>query len=63
MNFHETKTDSENRLLVAKGDGDWGRNGLGVWDHQEQTSMYKMDKQWIPTVYHKKLYSISYHKP
>ena len=39
-----------NRLMVAKGDGGWGRNGLGVWYHQKQTSMYKMDKQWGPTV-------------
>ena len=28
----ETDTDTENRLVVAKGDGGWGRDGLGVWD-------------------------------
>ena len=25
-------TEIENRLVVAKGEGDWGREGLGVWD-------------------------------
>ena len=25
-------TDIENRLVVAKGEGRWGRDGLGVWD-------------------------------
>ena len=30
----ETERDSEteNRLVVAKGDGGWGRDGVGVWD-------------------------------
>ena len=25
-------TDIENRLVVAKGEGAWERDGLGVWD-------------------------------
>ena len=25
-------TDIENRLVVAKGEEWWGRDGLGVWD-------------------------------
>ena len=25
-------TDIENRLVVAKGEEGWGRDGLGVWD-------------------------------
>ena len=25
-------TDIENRLAIAKGEGRWGRAGLGVWD-------------------------------
>ena len=31
--IYETETDSqtENRLVVAKGEGAWGRDGLGVW--------------------------------
>ena len=30
-------TDIENRLVVAKGKGVQGRDGLGVWDQQMQT--------------------------
>ena len=29
---YKTETDSQNRLVVAKEEGGWGRNGLGVWD-------------------------------
>ena len=25
-------TDTENRLVVAKGEGEWGRDRLGDWD-------------------------------
>ena len=40
-----------------------GRDGLGVWDQQMQTIIYRMDKQKGPTVQHKELYSISWDKP
>ena len=32
--IYETETDSdlENRLVAAKGDRGWGKDGLGVWD-------------------------------
>ena len=32
--IYETETDSqtENRLVVAKGEGEWGTDGLEVWD-------------------------------
>ena len=32
--IYETETDSktENRLVAAKGEEEWGRDGLGVWD-------------------------------
>ena len=32
--IYETETirDIENRLVVAKGEGAWGRDGLGVWN-------------------------------
>ena len=32
--IYETETDSqtENRLMVAKGERGWGWEGLGVWD-------------------------------
>ena len=43
--------------------GGWERDGLGVWDQQMQTIMYRMDKQQSPTVQHRELYSISCDKP
>ena len=52
-------TDTENRLVVAKGEGEWGRDRLGDWDQQMQSILYKMDKQQGPTVEHRELYSIS----
>ena len=27
----QKQTDTENRLVVAKGEGRWEREGLGVW--------------------------------
>ena len=29
--IYEIETDIEHRLVVAKGEGEWGRDGLGVW--------------------------------
>ena len=40
----------------------WERDGVGVWDFQMQTIMYRMDKQQGPTVQHRELYSISCNK-
>ena len=40
-----------------------GRDKLGVWDQQIQTTTYKIDKQQGPTVQHRGLYSISSNKP
>ena len=37
--------------------------GLGVWDQQMQTIIYRMDEQQGPTVEHRELYSISCDKP
>ena len=39
------------------------REGLGFWDQQMQTIVYRMDKQQGPTGQHRELYSISYDKP
>ena len=64
--IYETETDSgdiENRFVVAKGEGGWEREGLGIWDYQMQTIIYRMDKQHGPTVEHRELYSISCNKP
>ena len=48
--IYETETDSqtENRLMVAK--GEWGRerDGLGVWGWQMQTITFRMEKQQGP---------------
>ena len=52
-------TDIENRLVVAKGERGWGRDKLGVWDQQMQTTVQKIDKQQGPNVQHRELYSIS----
>ena len=35
-----------------------GRDKLGVWDLQIQTTIYKIDKQQGPTVQHRELYSV-----
>ena len=32
--------DIESRLVVAKGERAWGREGLGVWDEQIQAILY-----------------------
>ena len=47
----------------CQGGGGWGRNGLGIWDSQMQTSIYRMDKQQGLTVEHRELCSISCDKP
>ena len=42
--------------VVAKEDGEYGRDGLGAWDQHMQT---RIDKQQGPTIYNRKLYSVS----
>ena len=49
----------ETRPVVAKGVGEVGRDGLGVWDQQMQTVTYRMDKEQGPTALHRELYSMS----
>ena len=44
----ERLTAIRNRLVVAKEQGGWEREGLGVSDQQMQTSVYRMDKQQGP---------------
>ena len=36
----------------CQGGGCWERDGLGVWDQQMQTGIYRMDEQQGPTVQH-----------
>ena len=45
-------------LPKEKGEGD----KLGVWNQQIHTTIYKIDKQQGPTVWHRELYSISCNK-
>ena len=46
------------QYMVTKGESS-GRDKLGVWDEQIHTTVYKIDEQQGPTVYHRELYSIS----
>ena len=39
--------------MVAKGWGVGGRDGLGVWGWEMQTSIYRMNKQQGPTIQHR----------
>ena len=43
-------TDIENNLMVTKRERGWGRDKLGVWDYQIQTTTYKIGKQQVPTI-------------
>ena len=36
--------------MVAKGQGSGGEMGVGVWDLQMQTAIYRRDKQQGPIV-------------
>ena len=45
--------------MVAKGEGGWWGEGLGVRDQQMQIIKYRVDKQQGPTVQHRELYAIS----
>ena len=38
-------TDIEDKFMVTKGEKGWGRDKLGVWDYQIQTTVYKIHKQ------------------
>ena len=58
----QTHRHREQTCGCQGGEG-WGREGLGVWDQQMQTVIYRMDKQQGPTVQHRELYSMSCDKP
>ena len=62
MKQKETRRHRE-QTCGCQGGGGWGRDGLGVWDQQMQTIIYRMDKQQGPSVQHRELYSVSYDKP
>ena len=52
---HRQKT-----LMITKGEREWGKDTLGVWNQCIHTIVYKIDKQG-PTVYYRKLYSVINH--
>ena len=54
-----TISNMKNWTCGCQGGGGWKRKGLGVWDQQLQTIIYRIDKQQGPTVQHRELYSIS----
>ena len=57
--IYKTETDSQRKqTLATKGEREWERDKLQVWNQQKETSIYKTDKQQGPTVQHKELFSI-----
>ena len=42
--IYKTETNTGSRLVVAKEEGGWGRDGLRVWSQQMQIIIYRMDK-------------------
>ena len=50
MYMQNRSTDIENKLVVAKGEREVGRDKLGVQYQEIQTTMYKIDKQQGYTV-------------
>ena len=61
--IYETEIDTQTKRTDLWLWGGGGKEGLGVWDQQMQTIMYKMDKQQGPIVQHRERYSISCDKP
>ena len=54
-----TETDSQRQkgtLWLPKGKG---KDKLGVWDQQIQSTTYKIDKHQGPIIWHRELYSMS----
>ena len=51
MNEFIYKRDSRiEQSCGYQGGSGWGWNGLGVWDQQMRTGIYRMDRQQGPTV-------------
>ena len=49
--------------MVTKGDGEAGRDGLGIWDWHMHTEVYGMISQWGPAVQYRELYPIFWDNP
>ena len=64
--IYKTEIDSKTQrtdLQLPRREGQLGRAGLGVWDQQMQTIIYRMDKQQGPIVQHWELYLKHCNKP
>ena len=57
--IYKTETDSQAQKTNLWLPKEKGRDKLGVWDEQIQTTIYKTDKQQGLAVQHRELYSIS----
>ena len=51
------------RGVVVKAVEGWKREGMGAWDWQAQTSIYRVDRQEGPTAQHRELESVSCGRP
>ena len=51
------------QTCAYQGGGGWGRDAVGGWGQQMQTTTYRTDKQQSPTAEHRELFSISWDKP
>ena len=48
MRLFTTETDSKTQktiLVVTKGEWEWGKDQLRLWDQQIQATIFKRDKQ------------------
>ena len=46
------------QTLATKGEREWERDKLQIWNQQKETSIYKTAKQQGPIVQHRDLFSI-----
>ena len=58
MNLSPKQKPSHKHREQTSGCQGGAGNGMGVWDQQMQTTVYRMDKQ-APAVQHREHYSIS----
>ena len=63
LSMKQIQTHKENRLMVAKGEAWQGKDGLGAWGQQMETSIYRTEKQQRPSVQHRELHSMPCDKP
>ena len=56
----ETDSQTENKLMVTKGERVVAKNKVSILFYEIQNSMYKRDKQQGLTVYHRELYIYIY---